>query len=91
MTTEMRPGESARGQAKAIEASIWDTRDCGRLLFASAAIAQLGERQTEDLKVPGSIPGLGTFLAPASILCEGRCDNSQQWFKIKIKCNFLAS
>ena len=22
-------------------------------------IAQLGERQTEDLKVPGSIPGLG--------------------------------
>ena len=23
-----------------------------------AAIAQLGERQTEDLKVPGSIPGL---------------------------------
>ena len=27
-----------------------------------AAIAQLGERQTEDLKVPGSIPGLGIFL-----------------------------
>ena len=26
---------------------------------ADAAIAQLGERQTEDLKVPGSIPGLG--------------------------------
>jgi len=26
-----------------------------------AAIAQLGERQTEDLKVPGSILGLGTF------------------------------
>ena len=25
----------------------------------SAAIAQLGERQTEDLKVPGSIPGGG--------------------------------
>ena len=24
-----------------------------------AAIAQLGERQTEDLKAPGSIPGLG--------------------------------
>ena len=24
-----------------------------------AAIAQLGERQTEDLKVLGSIPGLG--------------------------------
>ena len=29
------------------------------LKFAEAAIAQLGERQTEDLKVPGSIPGLG--------------------------------
>ena len=27
-----------------------------------AGIAQLGERQTEDLKVPGSIPGHGTFL-----------------------------
>lgn len=27
----------------------------------TAAIAQLGERQTEDLKVPGSIPGLGTL------------------------------
>ena len=26
----------------------------------SAAIAQLGERQTEDLKVPGSIPVGGT-------------------------------
>ena len=27
-----------------------------------AAIAQLGERQTEDLKVPGSIPGVGNFI-----------------------------
>ena len=27
-----------------------------------AAIAQLGERQTEDLEVPGSIPGLGTYI-----------------------------
>ena len=26
---------------------------------AEAAIAQLGERQTEDLEVPGSIPGYG--------------------------------
>ena len=30
------------------------------LLFFLADIAQLGERQTEDLKVPGSIPGVGT-------------------------------
>ena len=29
---------------------------------AAAAIAQLGERQTEDLKVPGSIPGLSRIL-----------------------------
>jgi hypothetical protein len=29
--------------------------------MSSAAIAQLGERQTEDLKVPGSIPVLGIF------------------------------
>ena len=28
----------------------------------TAALAQLGERQTEDLKVPGSIPGGGTLL-----------------------------
>ena len=27
----------------------------------SATIAQLGERQTEDLKVPGSIPGRGNL------------------------------
>jgi hypothetical protein len=33
-----------------------------------AAIAQLGERQTEDLKVPGSIPGLGT-LAELLFVC----------------------
>ena len=32
------------------------------MLF-DAAIAQLGERQTEDLKVPGSIPGLGICLS----------------------------
>ena len=28
-----------------------------------AAIAQLGERQTEDLEVPGSIPGLGSYFS----------------------------
>ncbi len=27
----------------------------------SAVVAQLGERQTEDLKVPGSIPGDGIY------------------------------
>ena len=29
--------------------------------ISRAVIAQLGERQTEDLEVPGSIPGHGTF------------------------------
>ena len=32
-----------------------------------AAIAQLGERQTEDLKVPGSIPGRGTRIKAFAI------------------------
>ena len=32
-----------------------------RVSFVGAAIAQLGERQTEDLKVPSSILGLGTY------------------------------
>ena len=38
-----------------------------------AAIAQLGERQTEDLKVPGSIPGRGIlfYLIP----CEFALSN----------------
>ena len=31
-------------------------------MLIEAAIAQLGERQTEDLKVPGSIPGLGILI-----------------------------
>ena len=30
-----------------------------RYFVNTAALAQLGERQTEDLKVPGSIPGGG--------------------------------
>ena len=37
------------------------TLERGKHVFIDsiAQIAQLGERQTEDLKVPGSIPGLG--------------------------------
>ena len=38
------------------------------IAYQLAAIAQLGERQTEDLKVPGSIPGGGTFLSKHFIL-----------------------
>ena len=32
-----------------------------------AVIAQLGERETEDLKVPGSIPGRGNVFAPINV------------------------
>ena len=39
------------------------------LKFPEAAIAQLGERQTEDLKVPGSIPGLGRQTAVKRLEC----------------------
>ena len=50
-------GEGVWGAAASLLTS------CSKLTTA-AAIAQLGERQTEDLKVPGSIPGLG-------IPCQG--------------------
>ena len=43
---------------------VWAVNNEQSIHSLIAAIAQLGERQTEDLKVPGSIPGLGTFLAP---------------------------
>ena len=36
------------------------------------AIAQLGERQTEDLKVPGSIPGLGNDFMHSFCLARAR-------------------
>ena len=36
-----------------------DRPGCG---LTQSRLAQLGERQTEDLKVPGSIPGGGTLL-----------------------------
>ena len=36
---------------------------------SQAGIAQLGERQTEDLKVPGSIPGHGRiFILPLFLI-----------------------
>ena len=39
-----------------------------------SAIAQLGERQTEDLEVPGSIPGRGGVLnkTKKNAVCFGR-------------------
>ena len=42
-----------------------------------AALAQLGERQTEDLKVPGSIPGGGTFFYKLSHWPSGKASVSE--------------
>ena len=41
---------------QSLECEYEQAHHCGQ-----AAIAQLGERETEDLKVPGSIPGPGIF------------------------------
>lgn len=51
-----------------IRASAWRPADAFPSL---AAIAQLGERQTEDLKVPGSIPGLGTLQRRGGLCARG--------------------
>ena len=45
--------------------------------LATAAIAQLGERQTEDLKVPGSIPGLGKIAPCAQLTKSPTCYSVQ--------------
>jgi hypothetical protein len=44
--------------------------DVSSIVFA--AIAQLGERQPGDLKVPGSIPGLGIYI-PYAFPCSRAC------------------
>ena len=48
------------------------------ILYYSAAIAQLGERQTEDLKVPGSIPGGGSILLFELSVCLSVCLSVQR-------------
>ena len=51
-----------RGKSE-YDSKLQESPQTGRTFLWSgnawAAIAQLGERQTEDLKVPGSTPGLG--------------------------------
>ena len=60
------------------------------LEYLQAAIAQLGERQTEDLKVPGSIPGRGTpffsdlTLKRASPRAKA---NVEPWHELTLKCS----
>ena len=56
-------GERGRGGEGGGGEGSGERRESEKQIFLHsilcAAIAQLGERQTEDLKVPGSIPGLG--------------------------------
>ena len=51
-----------------------------------AAIAQLGERQAEDLKVPGSTPGLGIYLLSA---CAVRRERRSQSLERATSLNFF--
>ena len=56
----MRPGFESR-RRKIVSASfVRNAKKLTPFCVRHAEIAQLGERQTEDLKVPGSIPGLGS-------------------------------
>ena len=41
-------------------------------IYIKAFIAQLGERQTEDLKAPGSIPGEGKMLLIYILIYKGK-------------------
>ena len=61
-----------------------------RKFLHMAAIAQLGERQTEDLKVPGSIPGRGgtsqgQLWCSASLAC---CAGLNADFAVLRPCSF---
>ena len=51
-----------------------------------AAIAQLGERQTEGLKVPGSIPGFGIYLLSE---CAVRRERRSQILERATSLNFF--
>ena len=55
--------------------------------FHQAVIAQLGERQTEDLKVPGSIPGRGIVLQHIRLLLSLMSLFSDR--KFSKNCKFL--
>ena len=57
-----------------------------------AAIVQLGERQTEDLKVPGSIPGLGMSPTPCAALGAVVSQCRERWQKTSaIFADFIAN
>ena len=55
-------------------------------------IAQLGERQTEDLKVPGSIPGRGMFFMFKRIEKKGnKVKIGSEWMKKQDRNDILLS
>ena len=48
-----------------VEVALWwqtDLKRCGEEDINDADVAQLGEHETEDLRVAGSIPAISTFL-----------------------------
>ena len=44
-----------------------------------AAIAQLGKRHTKELKVPGSIPGLGIICSRKLLFCVNDMPTTRTW------------
>ena len=55
----MKSGVDAIGEAK----KWWGRlKVCGKVDINDADVAQLGEHETEDLRVAGSIPAISTFL-----------------------------
>ena len=68
----MSHGTSNKGKTDTMQGKIAFQGKVSRNSTAyQAAIAQLGERQTEDLKVPGSIPGLGKFFSKTMLAERG--------------------
>ena len=62
---------------------MWALEAPTTLVQSAAAIAQLGERQTEDLKVPGSIPGGGKHSWPSGLRrCVQVAVSSEAWVRI---------
>ena len=60
--------------------------------MSQAAIAQLGERQAEDLKLPGSIPGLGMSPTPCAALGAVVSQCRERWQKTSaIFADFIAN
>ena len=86
--SEMHKGEGSRS------GTVGRRKDL-RPKLHHAAIAQLGERETEDLKVPSSILGLGSiaggaarhFCCPRSALSSkrGLCKKEEQTIEIQTK------